>query len=169
MDRRDFLRRSGALGIGVTAPTLFGLPGFVERVAAAPLADTIDYAVPSVLPQVINVFLYGGPSELAALAPDARAAHDAALAAHEREAALYRRVADLNVAELLDYLFLAAVQRRARAEEQEALHGLLFAEGHLDDELANRFVRDDRLDDVALIALDYLSRLPEAYYLPALR
>jgi len=63
--RRDFLRRTALLGIGASAPTLFGLPGFVTRAAANPLVDATDFRVPSVLPQVINVFLYGGPSELA--------------------------------------------------------------------------------------------------------
>lgn len=66
MNRRDFLRRSALLGVGASAPTLFGLPGFVSRAAASPLVDAVDFRVPEVLPQVINVFLYGGPSELAA-------------------------------------------------------------------------------------------------------
>ena len=65
MNRRDFLRRSALLGAGATAPTLFGVPAFVGRAAAAPLVDAADFGAPSVLPQVINVFLYGGPSELA--------------------------------------------------------------------------------------------------------
>ncbi len=33
----------------------------------------------------------------------------------------------------------------------------------------NRFVRNGRLDDVAVIVMDYLSRLPELYYLERLR
>ena len=65
MNRRDFLRRSALLGIGASAPTLFGVPGLVGRAAAAPLIEAADFAAPGVLPQVINVFLYGGPSELA--------------------------------------------------------------------------------------------------------
>ena len=105
---------------------------------------------------------------LAALDPDARAAHTAALEDYESEAALFRLVTDLNVAEAIDYLFLAAIQRRATAAEREALHALFFGQGHLDADLENRFVRPDRLDDVGAITLDYLSRLPETYYLPRL-
>jgi len=65
MNRRDFLKRGGIAGIGATAPALFGLPAFVGEAAAKPLIDAVDYRLPAVLPQVINVFLYGGPSELA--------------------------------------------------------------------------------------------------------
>jgi len=65
MNRREFLRRSSLLGIGATAPSLFGLPGLVQPAHAMPALQNVDYRLPSVLPQVINVFLYGGPSELA--------------------------------------------------------------------------------------------------------
>ncbi len=65
MNRRDFLKRASLLGIGATAPTLFGVPGFVNQAAAMPILDSADYQLPGVMPQVINVFLYGGPSELA--------------------------------------------------------------------------------------------------------
>ena len=65
MDRRRFLKRASLLGVGATAPTLFGLPGGIGRAEAMPLIDAAGYALPSVMPQVINVFLYGGPSELA--------------------------------------------------------------------------------------------------------
>ncbi len=65
MQRRNFLKRASVLGIGATAPSLFGLPGGIGRAQAMPLIDTAGYALPSVMPQVINVFLYGGPSELA--------------------------------------------------------------------------------------------------------
>jgi len=68
MKRRDFLKRTGVAGLGATAPSLFGLPGAsgpIGTASAMPLIDAVDYHVPTVLPQVINVFLYGGPSELA--------------------------------------------------------------------------------------------------------
>ncbi|MFK7855846.1 MAG: DUF1501 domain-containing protein [Granulosicoccus sp.] len=65
MNRRDFLRRTSLLGIGATAPSLFGVPGFVNQAAAMPILDSADYQLPGIMPQVINVFLYGGPSELA--------------------------------------------------------------------------------------------------------
>ena len=65
MNRREFLHRSSLLGIGATAPTLFGVPGFVSQASAMSVLEDADYQVPNVMPQVINVFLYGGPSELA--------------------------------------------------------------------------------------------------------
>ncbi len=40
-------------------------PLFHDRYAWAALPDTINYQAPAVLPTIIHVFLYGGPSELA--------------------------------------------------------------------------------------------------------
>ncbi|NND92838.1 MAG: DUF1501 domain-containing protein [Granulosicoccus sp.] len=65
MNRRDFLRKASLLGFGATAPTLFGVPGFVKPAWALQSMDDADFILPEVMPQVINVFLYGGPSELA--------------------------------------------------------------------------------------------------------
>lgn len=65
MKRRDFLKRCSAMGIGATAPTLFGVPGIISQAAAMPMVDAVNFRTPSVLPQVINIFLYGGASELA--------------------------------------------------------------------------------------------------------
>jgi len=65
MKRRDFLKQASFFGIGATSPTLFGVPGFISNAAAMPMVDQVDFVMPQVLPQVINVFLYGGPSELA--------------------------------------------------------------------------------------------------------
>jgi hypothetical protein len=95
--------------------------------------------------------------------------HRQELASYETEAALLRRVDDMNVPQLVDYLFLSAVQRRATEEERRALSDLFYANGHLDEEFANAFARSGRQDDIALITLDYLSRLPELYYLSRLR
>lgn len=65
MKRRDFIKRCSALGIGATAPTLFGVPGIINQAAAMPMVDAVNFQAPTVLPQVINIFLYGGASELA--------------------------------------------------------------------------------------------------------
>lgn len=65
MNRREFLRNTSFLGIGATSPTLFGVPGLISRADAMPMVDQVDFVLPKVMPQVINVFLYGGPSELA--------------------------------------------------------------------------------------------------------
>ena len=64
MNRRAVLKRASLLGIGATAPTLFGVPGYVSNASAMPMIERANYQLPGVLPQVINVFLYGGPSEL---------------------------------------------------------------------------------------------------------
>lgn len=65
MNRRHFLRSAGALGFATMAPTLLRQPGLIGSANAAPLVDSVNYVTPARLPQVVNVFLYGGPSELA--------------------------------------------------------------------------------------------------------
>ncbi|HFC52866.1 MAG TPA: DUF1501 domain-containing protein, partial [Gammaproteobacteria bacterium] len=65
MRRRTFIKSLGALGATVGLPALFPGGELVRRVAAAPLLDRVAFVAPPVLPQVINVFLYGGASELA--------------------------------------------------------------------------------------------------------
>lgn len=65
MNRRNFLRSAGMFGIGATAPTLFGVRGLISQAAAMPIVDQVNFVMPQIMPQVINVFLYGGPSELA--------------------------------------------------------------------------------------------------------
>ena len=104
--------------------------------------------------------------DVAALDPDARREHEAALAAYEQESALSVAIEDLNIGEVLDYLFLAAVHRRPNGTEREQLTALFLQLGHLDESLGNAFARPDRLDDIGTLTLDYLSRLPETYYLP---
>ena len=65
MKRRKFIKSMGALGAAFTAPTFFTNSHFIKTVQAAPLIGNIDFVMPARLPQVINIFLYGGPSELA--------------------------------------------------------------------------------------------------------
>jgi hypothetical protein len=60
MNRRTFLKLSAMSGLTALMPPLFQ-----RRHAWAALPDTIRYQAPDVLPTVIHVFLYGGPSELA--------------------------------------------------------------------------------------------------------
>lgn len=108
-------------------------------------------------------------NEVAALSRDERQAHREALAQFESDAMLYRRIDDLQIRELIDYLFLSAIQRRATDVERYQLTKLFLQEDYLDPEFDNAFVRSGRQDDLALITMDYLSRLPELYYLPKLR
>ena len=77
MNRRTFLKAVGALGAGAAVsralasdPTITSNPSGFSATALgaevrAVIADQFDYIRPASLPKVINVFLYGGPSELA--------------------------------------------------------------------------------------------------------
>ena len=106
---------------------------------------------------------------VAALSREEKALHEAELTAYEEEASLFRKIDDLKVSQFMDYLFLSAAQRRATEAEHEALFDLFLADGHLDEDFDNVFARSGRQDEIALITLDYLSRLPELYYLSRLR
>ncbi len=68
--RRHFLKTSSALGLVTVAPSVARLAGLhnsnglVSSAQAAQL-ETADFQLPAMLPQIINIFLYGGASELA--------------------------------------------------------------------------------------------------------
>ena len=65
MKRRSFIKSVGALGVTAAAPSIFTNQHFIKNVNAAASISDVNLAVPTRLPQVINIFLYGGPSELA--------------------------------------------------------------------------------------------------------
>jgi len=67
MKRREFLKGLGALGVTAIAPDIFTDKSFLSSAMASPAiaSSLIDNGVPAVTPQVINIFLYGGASELA--------------------------------------------------------------------------------------------------------
>ena len=65
MNRRKFLKTMSAASASVFIPSSLNLTSLYKQANAA-----VDYAgatvnAPGVLPQIINIFLYGGPSELA--------------------------------------------------------------------------------------------------------
>lgn len=62
--RRHFLKTSSAVSFMALAPSVAKLITH-NRVAQAAQLDTADFMLPARLPQVINIFLYGGASELA--------------------------------------------------------------------------------------------------------
>jgi len=64
MNRRHFLNRTGALTLAMAAPSFLRMPGLVNTANAA-ILDEANFTMPSRLPQVINLFMYGGASELA--------------------------------------------------------------------------------------------------------
>ena len=64
MNRRHFLLKSSAFTMAAAAPAFLAMPGLMRGAHAATLSEA-DFVLPNRLPQVINVFLYGGASELA--------------------------------------------------------------------------------------------------------
>ncbi len=107
--------------------------------------------------------------DVEALAPDVRREYDETLAEYQEKSRQYDLIDDMNTAELVDYLFLSVIERRATQTERNALTRLFADEGHLDPDFSNVFARSGRQDDIAQITFDYLSRLPETYYLQSLR
>ena len=63
MKRRCFIQSLSALGASIAVPQAFLRDGFIKQ-ARASVAD-VNVVFPDVRPQVINIFMYGGPSELA--------------------------------------------------------------------------------------------------------
>lgn len=67
MKRRAFIKSMGLGGASVYIPASITMSSLLnEAYAAGPDYSTVSYTQPAILPQVINIFLYGGPSELAA-------------------------------------------------------------------------------------------------------
>ncbi len=77
----------------------------------------------------------------------------------------HRQLQLMSLKELMDYFFMSTINRRATAEEREALLTLFHNNDWLRFEIERTYVKDGRLSDVAWVTLDYLSRLPEMYYL----
>ncbi len=150
----DFRRWRLALGVeNPSAPS----PSPVEPLD--PTADAREIASHEAMIAEYN-------TAVAALSAAEREQYEEELSVYEERVALYRKINDMTVIELVDYLFLSAVQRRPNDEERDTLIQIFETNGHLDDEFGNAFARSGRTDDIAIIALDYLSRLPELYYLP---
>ncbi len=72
MKRREFIKAITVLCTSMMTPQILWMG--VSRARPSPrqlrnlrsvITEEVDYAPPSVMPQVINIFLYGGPSELA--------------------------------------------------------------------------------------------------------
>ncbi|EAT11920.1 DUF1501 domain-containing protein [Bermanella marisrubri] len=66
MKRREFLQYASAIAGSRVLPVGFGMSALAERAyAASPNYGNVSVTAPTVMPQVINVFMYGGASELA--------------------------------------------------------------------------------------------------------
>ncbi|MBX2878538.1 MAG: hypothetical protein KTR32_01340 [Granulosicoccus sp.] len=106
---------------------------------------------------------------VAALSKKEQRLHDEALEEYTRQYQLYTSVGRFTLPELFDYLFLSAVQRRTNNIERTELTTIVNAAGFLDVEFGKAFVKSGYTDDLALLVFDYISRLPETYYLRRLR
>ncbi|MEQ9364583.1 MAG: DUF1501 domain-containing protein [Leptospirales bacterium] len=64
--RKEFLKLAGATLGGLGSLSVFGARSLFAQTAGPAAIDAVRYARPGVMPTVINVFLYGGASELGA-------------------------------------------------------------------------------------------------------
>ena len=60
LNRRQFLKLGGLFCLSLSTPFCFR-----KKEAMAAAIANVDYVPPSTIPKIINIFLYGGPSELA--------------------------------------------------------------------------------------------------------
>ena len=66
MLRRHFLKLSSALAASPVIPVGLGVSAMAQKAhAASPDYSAVNVTAPAVMPQVINIFMYGGASELA--------------------------------------------------------------------------------------------------------
>ena len=65
MKRRTFIKSMGAVSASAFMPSAFKLSTMYKNASAAVNYAGTNVTAPAVMPQVINIFLYGGPSELA--------------------------------------------------------------------------------------------------------
>ncbi len=66
MLRRKFLKLSSALAASPVLPVSFGMSALAQQAhAGSPDYAAVNVVAPAVMPQVINIFMYGGASELA--------------------------------------------------------------------------------------------------------
>lgn len=66
MKRRDFLKHLSALSASRFVPVGFGVGALAQQAhGASPNYAGVNVTAPAIMPQVINIFMYGGASELA--------------------------------------------------------------------------------------------------------
>ena len=65
MNRRMFLKALAAVSGASVIPQTFSLSHMYRQANAAINYSALNVTAPTVMPQIINIFLYGGPSELA--------------------------------------------------------------------------------------------------------
>lgn len=66
MKRREFLKYASAISATKAVPVGLGMSALAQNAAAAsPNYSQLSITAPAVMPQIINIFMYGGASELA--------------------------------------------------------------------------------------------------------
>lgn len=66
MQRRNFLKLASAMAATRVVPVGLGMTALANNAAAfSPSYSAVSVTAPAVMPQVINIFMYGGASELA--------------------------------------------------------------------------------------------------------
>ncbi len=66
MQRRNFLKLASAITAARVVPVVFGMSALAQRAyAASPNYSGVTIELPTVMPQIINIHMYGGASELA--------------------------------------------------------------------------------------------------------
>jgi len=74
------------------------------------------------------------------------------------------RVTNLSLDDYIDYIFMTGLQRNASDIEKTDLIAMYTTANYLVDDDGVMVIRDDRHDEIAQVALDYMTRLPEFYY-----
>ncbi len=64
MNKRNFLKSIAALGGSALLPSSINPLSMYKTASAAVDYSAANVVAPAVMPQIINIFLYGGPSEL---------------------------------------------------------------------------------------------------------
>ena len=74
------------------------------------------------------------------------------------------RVTNLSLDDYIDYVFMTVLHRNASSIEKTDLIAMYTAANYLVDDDGVTVIRDDRHDEIAQVAMDYMTRLPEFYY-----
>jgi len=91
--------------------------------------------------------------------------YDIDLARYEKNLKLHSKLKLLSIEDLIDYLFLSVVERKALPVEQRKLYMIFDKEGFLREEDEGIYINRWSRGAAATVVMDYLSRLPETYYL----
>ena len=104
-------------------------------------------------------------SALGKLTAQERHDYDKAIQTYRNDLQLHEKLKLFSVEELIDYLFLSVVERVALPIEKRKLMIIFDNEDFLREEDEGVYIKSWNRVSAASVVLDYLSRLPETYYL----